>query len=78
MTFKEFMELDELFGLYGGVKTHHGPLGLIKSQAKMCQAVKGKGTSVSRAMSAGKVNNPARPARLTTVNGPITKPSLLK
>lgn len=74
MTFRQFMQLDELMGQYGSVKIQDGPLDLIKQ----CKPVKGKGSSVSRMFNAGKNKNPARPARITTVNGPMTKPTLLK
>lgn len=78
MRFKEFLQL-ELDGLFGNIKTASGNLGIIQSQIKDCQTVKGKGTSVGRMMSSGpKVTTPARPAGLNSHKKPMTIPSLLK
>lgn len=78
MTFKEFIQLDELDGQFGSVTANHGPLQLIKAQIKMCQPVTGKGSSVSRFMKGGGSKLPARPAKISSVNGPLTKPTFLK
>jgi hypothetical protein len=78
MTFKEFLQLDELEGLYGGVKSNTGPLQLIKIQAKLVKPVRGKGSSVSRMLKAGGGLLPARPQKIASVNGPLTKPTFLK
>lgn len=78
MTFKEFLQLDELEGQFGAVKAHNGPLNLIQAMSKMCKPVRGKGSSVSRMFSAGNVSNPARPPKITSVSGPLTKPSVMK
>ena len=67
MKFREFLNMGT------SAKINSGPLDLIK----MCKPVKGKGTSVSRMFNAGKAKNPAMPAKITTVNGPMTKPSIL-
>ncbi len=77
MRFKEFLNLDELAGQFGSVTAAHGPLQIIKTQAKMCKPVRGKGSSVSRMMSSGGIS-PARPAKMSSLNGPLTKPTLLK
>lgn len=78
MTFREFMQLDELEGHYGDVKANVGPLGLINQMIKLAKPVKGKGSSVSRMFNAGKVASPARPPKITSVKGPMTSPSVLK
>jgi hypothetical protein len=75
MTFKEFLQLDELEGQFGAVKTHAGPLQLIKTMTKMAQMPKQSGSPVKRAVSGSL--GPARPVKVTTVNGPMTKPSIL-
>jgi hypothetical protein len=78
MTFKEFLQMDELDGQFGNVKAHHGPLGIIKAQSKLVKPVRGHGTTVSRAMKAGGSPLPARPAKITSVHGPLTHPTFLK
>jgi hypothetical protein len=78
MTFKEFLQLDELDGQYGSVKAHQGPLQLIQAITKMVTLPKGAGSSVSRLMKAGGGALPARPAKISSVNGPLTKPTFLK
>lgn len=75
MTFKEFLSLDE--GLFGQPSMAGGNIGAIKQQIKISGPVIGKGTSVGRMMSAGKVNNPARPARLGSYSKPMVTPSIL-
>lgn len=78
MTFKQFMQLDEdSAGLYGSIKAASGDINLIKNQIKLTKPVKGKGTSISRMMSAGTVKNPARPARLFSPTKPMTVKSSL-
>lgn len=76
MKFKEFIQ--DLEEQYGSVTANNGPLQLIKAQAKMCKPVTGKGTSISRMMKSGGGFLPSRPAKMTTVNGPMTKPTILK
>lgn len=78
MTFRDFLRLHELAGQFGDVKAHHGPLQLIKQQAKMVRPVRGKGSTVGRMLSAGGPTSPARPAKITSVHGPLTHPSFLK
>jgi hypothetical protein len=78
VTFKEFLQLDELDGQFGAVKANHGPLQLIQAVAKMCKPVRGKGSSVSRSFNAGGKISPARPAKITSVSGPLTTPTFLK
>lgn len=76
MTFKEFLAMDE--GQYGTVRANHGPLQLIQAMTKMAKPVTGKGTSVSRMFNAGGGPGPARPAKITSVSGPLTSPTFLK
>lgn len=72
MTFKEFLESQ-----YGSVSMNNGPLQLIKSVAKMAKPVRKKGTSVGRMQSAGGIM-PARPVKISSLNGPLTSKSLIK
>lgn len=76
MTFKEFFYLSE--GQYGSVQANHGPLQLIKTQVKMCQPVKGKGSTISRMLKSAGGVLPSRPAKISSVNGPMTNPTILK
>lgn len=76
MTFKEFLQLDELEGAFGSVKSHSGPLEFIKAQAKFCKPVRGKGTTISRMMKAGGGVRPPNPPKITSVTGPLTHPTL--
>jgi hypothetical protein len=75
MTFKEFLNME---GQYGSVKANNGPLQLIKTMAKLAKPVTNKGTSVSRMFHAGGGVGPARPAKITSVSGPLTSPTFLK
>jgi hypothetical protein len=70
MTFKEFLELE--------ASINQGPLQLIKTQIKLCQPVKDKGSSISRMAKAGGGVLPARPAKIASLKGPLTSPTLLK
>ena len=75
MTFKEFLQIDELLvGAYGSVKHVQGPLGihlaLKKINVPRCSK---KGPSrVRRALSAGKVRSPSRPVVLSNPNRSMT------
>lgn len=77
MRFREFMQLDELVGQFGTVKAHQGPLQLVKALTKMVTLPRGKGSSVSRLSMASGIS-PARPAKITSVSGPLTNPTFLK
>lgn len=78
MNFKEFIQIDELQGMYGQVKAVSSPLGIHQGLKKMHVPVKKPGTTtVGRALSAGKFRSPSRPAMLTSPNSPITLPSVL-
>jgi|694.fasta_scaffold08426_21 hypothetical protein len=71
MTFKEFIQIDELQGQYGNVQAVQGPLGIHSALKQLHTPVKKKGTTtVSRAMSAGKFRSPSRPAILSAPNSP--------
>lgn len=78
MTFKEFIQLDELNGLYGNVPALRGPMGVHSAIKKSHVPATRKGTtSVGRALSAGKFRSPSRPAVLEAPNKPGTIPSVL-
>ncbi len=65
MTFKEFLQLEDGFSIYGNPKVVNPPLKVIKTQIKMCKPPKDGKTSVSRISSIDKKNiNPSRPAGL--------------
>lgn len=71
MTFKEFLLSDGQFG-----SPTQTVLSFHRLEKRIHTPVK-KGTSVGRMMSAGKINNPARPAGITSLNKPMTVPSVL-
>lgn len=78
MTFKEFIQFDELQGQYGNVGAVQGPMGIHMAMKRLHTPVKKKGTtSVSRAMSAGYFKSPSRPAVLSPPNKPTTIRSVL-
>lgn len=78
MTFKEFIQINELQGQYGNVKAVQGPMGVHLSLKRMHTPVKKKGTtSVSRALSAGKFRSPSRPAIVSGPNSPTMIRSVL-
>ena len=76
MRFKDFMELD---GMFGSVKAG-GNLGIIKSHIKDAQPVKNKGTTVGRlANHVVSAPTPARPASIRpSLKKPMTIPSIIK
>jgi hypothetical protein len=78
MTFKEFLQFDELEGQFGPVKANNGPLNLIMAKIKMSKPLKGRGSTITRIMAQMKANSPARPPKITSIKGPLTKPTLLK
>lgn len=73
MSFKEFINLDELVGSYGSVKHIQGPLGIHLSSKKMLvPKCRSKGPSrVRKALAAGKITSPSRPSVLTFPNRPM-------
>jgi hypothetical protein len=73
MRFKQFLQL-ELDGLFGNTNSN---LGLIKSQIKDCQPIKGKGTTVKRMSSVTKPSMPARPSGLISLKKPMTIKSVI-
>lgn len=67
------IELNELQGPYGNVKAVQGPMGIHLAMKRLHTPVKKKGTtSVSRALSAGKVISPSRPVIFSSPNSPMT------
>lgn len=75
MTFKEFIELDELLiGAYGNVKHVQGPLGIHLATKRLhVPKCRSKGPSrVKKFLSAGKVKSPSRPSVLTFPNRSMT------
>jgi hypothetical protein len=73
MTFKEFLQIDELHGAYGSVKHVQGPLGIHLALKKIIvPKCRSKGASrVKKALVAGKVTSPSRPTVLTFSNRPM-------
>ena len=69
MNFKEFILLDELFGMYGNVGQANGVTNV--------SPIPKRGSSVKRSMSDGKVKSPSRPAIFTSFNKPTTISSKL-
>lgn len=74
MTFKEFLQIDEvLVGSYGSVKHVQGPLGIHLATKRLhVPKCRSKGPSrVKKALVAGKVNSPSRPSVLSHPNRPM-------
>lgn len=79
MNFKKFIQLDELVGQYGSIKSVRGPIGIHRALRRIHTQTRKKGPSrVKRFMAAGKCRNPNRPARLTAPNKPMVVPSVLE
>lgn len=81
MTFKEFLQNEELKGIYGPVaKVGGGENNLFKIATKDVKSPLGRGDAIKKMMSAGpKVSKPARPAGPGSgPNKPMTIPSVLK
>ena len=73
MTFREFLNIDELNGSYGSVKHVQGPLGIhLALKKNLVPKCRSKGSSrVKKALVAGKVISPSRPSVLTFPNKPM-------
>jgi hypothetical protein len=80
MRFKEFVKMDELFGQFGDIETakrSNTPTGPFHVEKRLNCPVKKKGTTVGRAMAAGKVKSPSRPVGVTLPNKSMIIPSVI-